>query len=190
MSRMFDSMKIGKTAVSNRFVRSATCENMANDKGFVTDNMIKMYKTLAKGEIGLIILGYMYIHPFGRGFKYQTGIYSDDHIPGIKAVVDTIHKENGNVVVQLAHAGPQTYPQIIGTTPLGPSKKVRNPFTFSKPKEMSESEIQETISLFGEAAERAVKAGVDAIQIHGAHGYLINQFLSPYFNRRTDKWWF
>ena len=188
MSRMFDSMKIGKMEVSNRFVRSATCENMANDKGFVTDDMIKMYKTLAKGEIGLIILGYLYFHPFGRAFKYQTGIYSDDHISGIKAVVDTIHKENGNVVAQLAHAGPQTYPQTIGTRPLGPSKKVINPFTFSKPKEMRESEIQESITHFGEAAERAVKAGVDAIQIHGAHGYLINQFLSPYFNRRTDKW--
>jgi 2,4-dienoyl-CoA reductase-like NADH-dependent reductase (Old Yellow Enzyme family) len=130
----------------------------------------------------------MYIHPYGRAFKYQTGIYSDDHIIGIKAVVDTIHKNNGKVVIQIVHAGPQTYPQIIGTTPLGPSKKVMNPFTFSRPKEMTEAEIQETIMLFGDAAERAVKAGVDAIQIHAAHGYLINQFLSPFFNRRTDKW--
>ncbi|MFX0059386.1 MAG: NADH:flavin oxidoreductase [Candidatus Hodarchaeota archaeon] len=188
MTRMFDSIKIGNMDVNNRFIRSATCENMADDKGFVSDNMIKMYKTLAKGEIGLIVLGYMYIHPFGRAFKYQTGIYSDDHISGIKAVTDTIYKENGKVAIQLVHAGPQTYPQIIGTTPLGPSKKVMNPFTFSKPKEMNESEIKETIRLFGDAAERAVNAGVDAIQIHAAHGYLINQFLSPYFNHRTDKW--
>jgi len=181
-------MMIGKMKVSNRFVRSATCEGMADEKGFVTDNMIKMYKTFAKGEIGLIVLGYMYIHPYGRAFKYQTGIYNDDHIPGLKTVVDTIHKENGKVAIQIVHAGPQTYPQIIGTKPLGPSKKVMNPFTFSKPKEMSESEIQETITLFGDAAERAVKTGADAIQIHGAHGYLINQFLSPFFNLRTDKW--
>jgi len=181
-------MMIGKMKVSNRFVRSATCEGMADENGFVTDNMIKMYKTLAKGKIGLIVLGYMYIHPYGRAFKYQTGIYSDDHIPGLKAVVDTIHKERGKVAIQIVHAGPQTYPQIIGTKPLGPSKKVMNPFTFSKPKEMSESEIQESITHFGDAAERAVKAGVDAIQIHGAHGYLINQFLSPFFNLRTDKW--
>lgn len=181
-------MKIGKMEASNRFVRSATCENMADEKGKVTENMIKMYKTLAKGEIGLIILGYMYIHPFGRAFKYQTGIYSDEHIPGIKKVIDTIHKEKGKVAIQLVHAGPQTYPQLIGTTPMGPSKNVMNPFTFTKPKEMSESEIQESISFFSDAAERAVKTGVDAIQIHGAHGYLINQFLSPFFNRRTDKW--
>ncbi|MFX0033950.1 MAG: NADH:flavin oxidoreductase [Candidatus Hermodarchaeota archaeon] len=188
MLKLFEPMKIGKMELKNRFVRSATCEGMASKTGKVTDDLVKMYKTLSKGHIGLIILGYMYIHPYGRAFKYQTGIYSDEHISGIKTVIDIIHEEDGKVAVQIVHAGPQTYPQLIKTKPLGPSKKIMNPFTIARPKEMSEIEIQDTITLFGDAAKRAVNAGVDAIQIHAAHGYLINQFISPYFNLREDKW--
>ncbi|MFX1497003.1 MAG: NADH:flavin oxidoreductase [Promethearchaeota archaeon] len=188
MSKLFEPMKIGKMEVRNRFVRSATSENMATETGKITADFIKMYKTLSKGQIGLIILGYMYIHPYGRAFKYQTGIYSDKHISGIKKVVDVIHKEKGKVAVQLVHAGPQTYPQIIKTKPFGPSKKILNPFTFAMPREMNETEIQDTITFFIDAAKRAVRAGVDAIEIHAAHGYLINQFLSPYFNHRKDDW--
>lgn len=188
MLKLFKSMNIGNMKVKNRFVRSATCEGMATERGEITNELIKMYKKLAKGEIGLIILGYMYIHPFGRAFKHQTGIYCDDLIPGIKAIVNAIHEQDGKIAIQIVHAGPQTYPHLIGTTPLAPSKRIMNPSTFAKPKEMNEEEIQETIQLFADAARRAVKAGVDAIQLHAAHGYLINQFLSPYFNLRQDEW--
>lgn len=181
-------MKIGKLEVENRFVRSAVCEGMASNKGEVTDDMIKLYSTLAKGEIGLIIPGYMYVHPQGQAFSHQTGIYSDDLIPGLKRVVDAIHQENGKVAFQLAHAGPQTYKELIGTTPLGPSKRVMNPSTLSRPKEMTKNEINESIKAFSDAARRSIEAGADAIQLHAAHGYLICQFLSPFFNRRKDEW--
>jgi 2,4-dienoyl-CoA reductase-like NADH-dependent reductase (Old Yellow Enzyme family) len=186
--KIFEPIKIGNMELSNRFVRSATCENSATENGYTTDAMMRMYVKLSRGEIGLIVLGYMYVHPLGRAFKYQTGIHSDGHISGIKAIVDLIHRNGGNVAVQLSHAGPQTYPQLIKTTPLGPSKKIMNPFTFSHPKEMSEEDIEESVQFFIDAAKRAIRANFDAIQLHACHGYLINQFLSPYFNVRQDKW--
>lgn len=188
MSILFEPMKIGIMEVKNRFVRSATCEAMAKTSGQVTDSLIKTLKTLAKGEVGLIIPGYMYIHPFGRIFKHQTGIHSDDMIPGLKKMVNAIHQENGKVAFQIAHGGLHASERVIGTTPIGPSKRVMNPTTMSKPEEMTEEQIYDSISDFSLAAQRAVSAGADAIQLHSAHGYLINQFISPFYNRRKDEW--
>ena len=188
MSILFTPMKIGKMEVKNRFVRSATCENLATEKGEVTDELIKVISTLAKGEVGLIIPGYMYIHPLGQAFKYQTGIYSDDLISGLKKMVDAIHNEGGKIAFQIVHVGMQTTKDLIGTDPIGPSKRVMNPFTMTRPKEMNEDDINETIQAFVDATRCAVEAGADAVQLHGAHGYLINQFLSPFFNRRKDEW--
>ena len=92
------------------------------------------------------------------------------------------------VFFQLNHAGQQTSPADLGQTPLGPSSSVRDPINFFKPRQMNETEIQDAVDAYSEAAGRAVKAGADGIQVHCAHGYLINQFLSPFFNRRQDKW--
>jgi len=156
--------------------------------GEVTDKLIKRYSRLAKGEIGLIIPGYMYIHPFGKGSLYQTGIHSDDMIPGLKALVDAIHEEGSKVVFQLHHAGRQTTNALIGRQPMGPSREGRDPMFFVKPKVMTEIEIVDVIEAFAKAAERTVKAGADGVQIHSAHGYLVNEFLSPFFNKRNDDW--
>ncbi len=188
MSILFEPMKIGEIEVENRFVRSATCENMAKENGEVTDDIVKTISTLAKGEIGLIIPGYLYIHPLGKAFKYQTGIHSDDMILGLKRVVEVVHQEKGKIAFQIAHAGPQTYKDLIGTTPIGPSRRVMNPATMLKPKEMNEDEINESIQAFVDASRRVVETGADAIQFHAAHGYLISQFLSPFFNHRKDEW--
>jgi len=181
-------MKIGKMEVRNRFVRSATIENLARENGEVTGELIKFFRTLAKGEIGLIIPGYMYVHPFGQAYKHQTGIYKDDLIPGLKEIVDIIHKEDGKVAFQLVHAGLQTFSRLIGTTPMGPSGDIINPLSMDYSREMTEEDIQESIEAFVMAARRVVGTGADAIQLHAAHGYLINQFLSPFYNRRQDEW--
>ena len=92
------------------------------------------------------------------------------------------------MVFQLVHAGRQTTKAVIGQTPIGPSDKGRDPINFVKPKKMTEEQIREVIQAFGKAASRAIEAGADGVQIHAAHGYLVNQFLSPFFNRRTDDW--
>ncbi len=174
--------------VNNRFVRSATIENLAKEDGEVTEKLIKLHSTLAKGEIGLIIPGYMYVHPLGQAFKYQTGIYKNDLIPGLKKIVDAIHKEEGKVAFQIVHAGLQTFSRLIGATPMGPSGDIINPVSMDYSREMTEEDIQESIEAFVEASRRVVETGADAIQIHAAHGYLINQFLSPFYNRRQDDW--
>lgn len=188
MSLLFSSMKIGNLEIKNRFVHSATYECMATADGQVTDQMVKRYQNLAKGEVGLIIPGYMCIQFPGRAFGNQTGIHSDEMIPGLKRIAEAIHENGGKTVFQLAHAGRQTTKAICGETPLGPTGKGRDPIYFVKPREMNEEDIQDVIRGFGRAAARAIEAGADGIQIHGAHGYLVNQFLSPFFNQRKDAW--
>lgn len=188
MSILFTPRKIGNVELPNRLVHSATYEGMSRKGGEVSDELIKRYEKLAKGGVGLIISGYMGIHPTGRAYPYQTGIHSDDMIPGLKKLTDTVHREGGKIAFQLNHAGRQTTKNLIGQIPLGPSSKGRDPVNFIKPKEMTEDQILEIVEAFGAAAKRAVKAGADGIQLHAAHGYLINEFLSPFFNFRTDSW--
>lgn len=188
MSVLFTPIELGNVQIKNRFIHSATYEVMALETGEVSDKLIKRYQNLAKGEVGLIIPGYMYVHPLGRCYKYQTGIHNDNMIPGLRKLVEAVHQEGGKIAFQLAHGGRQTTKAMIGQTPLGPSSKGRDPFNFVKPKEMSADQIQEVIQAFGIAANRAVEAGADGIQLHAAHGYLINQFISPFFNHRKDEW--
>jgi len=138
--------------------------------------------------MGLIIPGYMFVAPAGKAFKYQTGIDNDQLIPGLKKLTDAVHQAGGTLIFQIAHAGRQTTKAVAGTVPIGPSGKGRDPLNFVKPREMNEKDIQETIQAFGAAARRAMEAGADGIQIHAAHGYLVNQFLSPFFNHRDDAW--
>lgn len=180
--------QIGNLEIQNRFVHSATYECMAGENGEVSDELIKRYSYLAKGGIGLIIPGYLYIHPKGRAVKFQTGIYSDDLVEGLRQLVRAVHMEGTKIIFQLVHSGRQTTKEFIGQTPMGPSKGARDAIFMVKPKEMTEEEIQEVIKAFGAAAKRAKEAGADGVQIHAAHGYLVNQFLSPFFNHRTDAW--
>jgi len=120
--------------------------------------------------------------------KYQVGIHEDTMIEGLTKLVDTVHQSDGKIVFQLAHAGRQTTKHMTGQTPLAPSSRGWDPINFVKPKEMSEEQIWEIVKAFGAASKRAIEAGADGIQVHAAHGYLISEFISPYFNIRTDSW--
>lgn len=184
--KVFSPKEIGGVLIKNRFVRSATYEGMASEDGKVTDKLVELYKNLAKGGTGLIITGYMYVQQIGKGAPYMTGIDRDDFILGLKRIADTVHKYgNGcKVAVQLVHCGRQT---VLVETPLAPSS-VYEPVINKMPREMTSEEIEETIEAFAEAARRAKEAGFDAVQLHGAHGYLLSEFLSPYTNRRTDEY--
>ncbi len=188
MSILFEPLQLADLQIKNRFVCSATYEGMATETGIVTEKIVKRYCNLAKGDVGLIITGYMNVHPLGRAVKHQTGIYNDDMIPGLSQLAQAVHQEGGKIVFQLAHAGRQTNKELIGQVPIGPSGKGRDPVYFFKPKRIEEEQIHEIIRAFAMAARRAVKAGADGVQLHAAHGYLINQFLSPFFNTRDDAW--
>ena len=188
MSILLSPFKIGQVELANRFVCSATYEGMAHDTGEVSDQLIQRYARLAQGGVGLSITGLMFVHPSGRGYKHQAGIESDRRIAGLSALADAVHRAGGKIAFQIAHCGRQTTKAMAGQIPLGPSPRGRDPINFVKPKAMTEAEISTMIDAFGAAAERAAAAGADAIQLHAAHGYLINQFLSPFFNIRTDGW--
>lgn len=188
MSILFTPRKIGEIEVKNRFVHSATYEGMADASGRVTDQILRRYNTLAKGGVGAIIPGFMHIHPLGRPYKYHIGIHNDDMIPGLRDLVDSVHREGAHIFFQISHAGRQTCKEIIGQIPMAPSDCGRDPVYFFKPRMMTEAEIDEAIKAYGAAAGRAAEAKADGVQIHAAHGFLINQFLSPFFNRRKDSW--
>ena len=188
MSILFSPFKLGSFELQNRFVRSATYEGMATKEGKVTERYLKMYETLAKGEIGLIISGYMNVHPLGRAYEYQTNIYSDEFLPGLEKLAKIVHKNEGKIIFQIAHAGMQTKKKVINGNPIAPSGKTRNPTTLEKAKEASDEQVEEIIGSFCLAASRCISAGADGVQLHAAHTYLLSQFLSPFFNQRDDKW--
>lgn len=188
MSILFTPKKIGTLEIKNRFVHSATHECMAMETGEVTDELIKRYSKLAKGDVGLIIPGLLFVHPRGRSMKYQTGIHNDKMMSGLRKLVDEVHLNEGKIAFQLVHGGRQVPKKLIGVPPLAPSSKGRDPVSLNKAKMMEESEIWEVIVAFAEASRRAVEAGADAVQLHCAHGFLINEFLSPFFNDRQDNW--
>jgi 2,4-dienoyl-CoA reductase-like NADH-dependent reductase (Old Yellow Enzyme family) len=188
MSILFTPLKIGDLEIKNRFVHSGTYECMADENGFVTDQLLKRYKNIARGEVALIIPGYLNVHPLGKATPHQTCIDSDDKIPGLKRLADTIHEGGARVCFQLAHAGRQTTKAYMGEIPMAPSSVGRDPMYMVKPREMTEADIREAIDAYGKAAARAVEAGTDAIHVSAGAGYLPNQFLSPYLNQRKDKW--
>ena len=187
MSVLFKPQKIGRLEIPNRLVRSATAERMARPDGTCGPQMEKLYSDLARGGAGLIILGHACVREDGRNRYSMTGIYDDNHIPGLMKVVEAIHKYGAKAVSQINHAGRQTTPAVIGKTPMAPSA-VTNKGTGLTPREMTLVEIDDAIEAFGRAARRATAAGFDAVQIHGAHGFLISEFNSPYTNTRQDEW--
>lgn len=187
MSDLFTSWKIGDLEIPNRLVRSATWEGMADEKGAVSDAQATVTADLARGGVGLIISGYAYVLPEGLGLPKQTGAQSDDLVPSLAKMADAVHEAGGKIALQIVHAGGQTRADWIGgTTPLGPSK-MEQP-GFGEVEALTTAQIEGIVEAFAAAARRGKQAGFDAVQLHGAHGYLINQFLSPHTNRRDDAY--
>jgi len=182
---LFDKVQIGNITLDNRFVRSATWEGMCDAEGKVTQQLVAYYHGLAMGGAGLIITGYSYVRADGKQLPGKMGICDDSHLPGLTFLTEAVHQEGGVIFCQLVHAGGQTSGKVIGTQPLAPSATGFASYQ-DTPREMSAKDIREVVAAFGEAAARARQAGFDGVQLHGAHGYLINQFLSPLCNQRED----
>ncbi len=185
-SILFQSAKIGPLNIPNRFIRSATWEGLAAPDGGCTDDLVRLMGELAEGGVGLIISSHAFVRPEGFAVRGQLGIDRDDCIPGLARMTEAVHGKGGRIVLQLAHGGLLAGTQLTGLPALAPSlaggpEKTRR-------REMTEADIADTIQAYGEAALRAKKAGFDGVQIHAAHGYLLNQFLSPWFNRRSDRY--
>ncbi len=186
--KLFTEFKIKSITMKNRIVRSATYEKMADEDGFVTEKLINLYVTLAKGSVGLIITGNALVHLSGRSAPKMLCIHNDFYVEGLSKLTRAVHEAEGKIVIQLNHGGRQCSSLFLyGSNPVAPSA-VYEPTYKVMPRELTNEEIWDIIDSFGKAAKRAKEAGFDGIQIHGAHGYLINQFLSPYTNRRDDYW--
>jgi len=188
-SSLFQPSVIGQTLdVKNRLVRSATLEGMASDEGRVTDKLIELYTRLARGGVGLIITGAASVQKSGRVVHSQIGVHNDDLIPGMKRLADCVHKADGEckIAMQIHHPGRQV-PSRSGLTAIAPTA-AKDKFYGTVPRMMTEEEIQRLIEDFGESARRVFEAGFDAVQLHGAHGYILSEFLSPHVNTRKDKY--
>lgn len=185
MTKLFETTEINGMTLQNRFVRSATYEAMAELDGTVKDQLCDYIDQLSCGDVGLIITGHAHVTREGQAGPRQMGIYSDEMIDGLQRVTSIVHNNGGVIAVQLAHAGQRA----IGKdeyAALGPSEVFVDGVKVAS--EMTETDIQQTIRTFGDAAKRAMTAGFDAVQIHSAHGYLLSQFLSPHYNKRNDSY--
>lgn len=186
MAKLFETTKIKDLELPNRFIRAATWEGLAGEDGSSTPQLIDYLVELAKGGVCLIITGHTYVQSDGRATPLQQGIHNDDLVEGLKDMADAVHREGGRIILQLAHGGLQAKPKLTGTTPKGPTSG--EGLVDPPGREMSVEEIKEVVNAFAKGAARAKEAGFDGVQIHGAHGYLLNQFLSPAFNQRTDNY--
>lgn len=186
--KLFEPFQLGSLTLQNRIVRSATYEKMADEDGFVTEQLVAMYEDLARGGAGLIITGNALVHTTGRSVPQQLCIHNDFYIRKLKLLADAVHAIGGRIVLQLAHGGRQSFPSLLaGRDPIAPSA-VYEPTLKLTPQEMTHEQVWEIIDAFGTATRRAHLAGFDGVQIHAAHGYLVNEFLSPHTNRRDDYW--
>lgn len=183
--RLFEPFTIKQMTLKNRIVMSPMCMySCEKEDGIVTDWHKIHYTSRAIGQVGLIMVEATAVTPQGRISPRDLGIWSDEHIEGLQQLTKLAHTYGSKIGIQLAHAGrkAQVKESIIAPSPLAFSSQ------YKQPEEMTLTQISETIQAFARAAIRAREAGFDCIEIHAAHGYLINQFLSPLTNHRQDEY--
>ena len=189
MPEVFAPLEIGKLKIPNRFVRSATYFALSDKNGFISDESIHLMKTLAAGEIGLIITGYAFVSKQGQVFPDMNGIDVDDHIPAYQKMTRAVHALNGKIVMQIAHGGAQSTTAAKENNDYAAVSLTGDLPDFGRsPRELTDADITGIVEAFGQAARRVEAAGFDGVQIHGAHGYLVSEFLSPTTNQRRDRW--
>ncbi len=192
-SILFQPTTVKGLELPNRFVRSATNCGGADQNGYVTERHLVLYAGLAEGGVGLIVTGATNVEERGQILPFQKRITHDSHISGLKKLVDTVHQRGVRIAVQLFHGGAEAgaFVETQGHTAVAPSLREDDPYfpVFrGKYRALTDEEIPDIVRAFGQGARRAREAGFDAVQLHGSHGYLFSQFLSPCINRRDDLW--
>ena len=187
MSTLFTETHIGKMTLKNRFMRSATWENMATEDGHMTDKLYAIYEELAQGEVGLIVTGYANIVEEEKPNAGMMGMYNDSFIEEYQKLTQLVHDNDSKIVMQLAYGGTKTTHDLGERVIYAPSE-VPEKGTQTLGKAMTKDEIDYIVDAFAQASLRAQKSGFDGVEIHAAHTYLINQFLSPYYNQREDEY--
>lgn len=185
LDRLYQPVIIRGHKIPNRLVVPGMVSNYCDMDGNATETYIAYHEEKARGGWGLIITEDYAIEPEGRGFKRVAGLWEDGQIASHSELTRRVHRHGAKILAQIYHAGRQTRKEIIGVIPKAPSA-VPYPLSREAPRELSLEEIEALIEKFGDCALRAKRAGFDGVEIHGAHGYLISLFLSPYANKRTD----
>lgn len=182
--KIFESHTLGNLELKNRIVMPPMCMYVANEAGEVNDFHINHYMTRAIGGLGLIIVEATGVTPNGRISDKDLGLWDDKHVEGLKKIVDAVKSYGSKIAIQLNHGGRkyEGEKEVVGVSPEAFDESYR------VPRELTKEEIKDIVNSFVDAAKRCDMAGFDAIEIHGAHGYLIHQFLSPLSNKRTDEY--
>ena len=187
--RLFSPGRIGALTLRNRIVMAPMEKNLATTEGAVTPRYVEYCERRAAGGAALILLESMYVDPLGQGHPCQLGIHDDALIPGYRRLVEACHRHEALVGAEIYFAGRETSAVVTGRQPVAPSPVPCAALTAGDvPRALTVPEIRALVEKFAEAAARATRAGFDVVEIHGAHGYLVGQFLSPYSNRRDDEY--
>ncbi len=177
---LLDPLTVKGITLRNRIVMPPMQSGRASFEGEVTGKLVNFYVRRSEA-LGLPIVEHSYISPMGKIGPKQLGIYSDSLVPGLEKLACGIHSVGAPAVIQISHAGCAGNKKVLGATPVGPC-------TREKTRMLEKSELQEIAVDYALAAERAVKAGFDGVELHGAHGYLLCQFISPLINKREDEY--
>ena len=186
MPGLFAPITIGSLQLRNRIMRSATMEGMADPgTGAPLPKLRALYRALGEGGVGLIVTGHAYVARSGKTHPEMSSIASDDLIPAWREAIRPAQEAGARVMMQINHGGVQVDPAVT-PEPLSPSGVASNDSV--TPRSTTEDETQGLVIAYGQAARRVREAGLDGVELHGAHGYLITQFLSPATNLRQDRW--
>ena len=184
--KLLEPIKVGTISLRNRIVMAPMLTCLAAPDGSVTTEAIEYYSERAKGGVGAIITEFSYVDDEeSKVREHQLGVYSDHLIPGIGKLAEAIKNNGARAIFQICHAGRQTSKSVMGRRPVAPSAI---PYYGEMPRELTIAEIEEIQTAFAEAASRAKQGGFDGVEVHGCHGYLISQFVSPYSNKRCDRY--
>ena len=186
MNKLFSEITVGSVRLKNRIVMPPMCMYQSDDSGKVKDFHVTHYTTRAIGGVALVITEATAVEPCGRLSDRDLGIWSDDHIEGLKKITDQVKSSGARIGIQLNHAGRKCGAKSEKTI-YAPSPIAFND-EYLVPVEMTMDDIKRVTKSFQDAAKRAKKAGFEMVEIHGAHGYLLSQFMSPLATTRTDMY--
>lgn len=185
--KAFEPFRIGKLELKNRLVVSAMVTNYCYPDGTPTEKYLAYHEHKARGGWGLIITEDYAIAPKAGGFTRLPGLWEGSQIQPHQELTRRVHQAGGKIVVQIYHAGRETSSSITGERPVAPSP-IREPSMPETPRELTVEEIHQLVEQFGDCARRAQQAGFDGVEVHGAHGYLVGAFASPFANKRCDEY--
>lgn len=183
--RLYEPIQINQTVIKNRLVVSAMVTGYNNTDGTITERYMRYHEEKAKGGWGLIITEDYGVTPAAKASARVPGMYDDSFIAANQIFTERIHRAGGKIFAQIYHAGRVANPAVTGEQPVAPSA-IRDETKTVIPRELMIAEIEMLVEQFAQAALRVKKSGFDGVELHGASGYLLGQFLSPYSNKRSD----